>query len=397
MTAQLEIPSTSLVLRRAEPRRGRPWPGPRCRTGTGATPRGPRPSPSTTVATSAAAVAAPARFDSDLLSRATRSLDAGPSWDAFGPAASRQPMAAPERTVGRPAPAAEPNRRRRRPRRMPAAGARRPRLHASRHRRPGRWTPPARTRAAARALVEAFQAGVRRAELHVRRHRSADAAPSAPGRWQRRPTAPARCRARSDRRCTGPAPAEPTGARSEPHGRPGLPAAQHRPRRPGRGPRPHQRVRGGRRPRSARSQPRPPERRRIITVTSPFLHDNVDQSQPGANGDLSPEARTFNWLLDSFTSSTAGVAGGDRGLLGRPADGHVGDQGPVQRGAAGRRRVRHDQPRRWRRQLVRARRPEPGDRRHGRRLPADHRDQQRFGARAWSPTVRPTWAPSRTR
>ncbi|MCG5460764.1 roadblock/LC7 domain-containing protein [Micromonospora sp. NPDC053740] len=42
-------------------------------------------------------------------------------------------------------------------------------------------------------------------------------------------------------------------------------------------------------------------------MTSPFLHDNVDQSQPGANGDLSPEARTFNWLLDSFTSSTAGV------------------------------------------------------------------------------------------
>ncbi|MDG4804392.1 roadblock/LC7 domain-containing protein [Micromonospora sp. WMMD980] len=39
-------------------------------------------------------------------------------------------------------------------------------------------------------------------------------------------------------------------------------------------------------------------------MTSPFLHDNVDQS---TTGDLSPEARTFNWLLDSFTSSTAGV------------------------------------------------------------------------------------------
>ncbi|MEU0154252.1 roadblock/LC7 domain-containing protein [Micromonospora fulviviridis] len=39
-------------------------------------------------------------------------------------------------------------------------------------------------------------------------------------------------------------------------------------------------------------------------MTSPFLHDSTDQS---ATGGLSPEARTFNWLLDSFTSSTAGV------------------------------------------------------------------------------------------
>ncbi|KKJ93390.1 MULTISPECIES: roadblock/LC7 domain-containing protein [unclassified Micromonospora] len=39
-------------------------------------------------------------------------------------------------------------------------------------------------------------------------------------------------------------------------------------------------------------------------MTSPFLHENVDQN---ATGELSPEARTFNWLLDSFTSSTAGV------------------------------------------------------------------------------------------
>lgn len=39
-------------------------------------------------------------------------------------------------------------------------------------------------------------------------------------------------------------------------------------------------------------------------MTSPFLHENVDQN---ASGELSPEARTFNWLLDSFTSSTAGV------------------------------------------------------------------------------------------
>ncbi|TDC76795.1 dynein regulation protein LC7 [Micromonospora sp. KC606] len=39
-------------------------------------------------------------------------------------------------------------------------------------------------------------------------------------------------------------------------------------------------------------------------MTSPYLHENVDRA-PGPQ--LSPEARTFNWLLDSFTSSTAGV------------------------------------------------------------------------------------------
>jgi predicted regulator of Ras-like GTPase activity (Roadblock/LC7/MglB family) len=39
-------------------------------------------------------------------------------------------------------------------------------------------------------------------------------------------------------------------------------------------------------------------------VTSPFPPDNADRN--GA-GKLSPQARTFNWLLDSFTSSTGGV------------------------------------------------------------------------------------------
>ncbi|TDB70789.1 roadblock/LC7 domain-containing protein [Micromonospora sp. KC723] len=39
-------------------------------------------------------------------------------------------------------------------------------------------------------------------------------------------------------------------------------------------------------------------------MTSPYLHDNVDRA---ASPELSPEARTFNWLLDSFTASTAGV------------------------------------------------------------------------------------------
>ncbi|MGC4804029.1 roadblock/LC7 domain-containing protein [Micromonospora sp. DT233] len=42
-------------------------------------------------------------------------------------------------------------------------------------------------------------------------------------------------------------------------------------------------------------------------MTSPFLHDNVEHQNHPDSGDLSPEARTFNWLLDSFTSSTAGV------------------------------------------------------------------------------------------
>ncbi|MFD2767614.1 roadblock/LC7 domain-containing protein [Micromonospora eburnea] len=40
-------------------------------------------------------------------------------------------------------------------------------------------------------------------------------------------------------------------------------------------------------------------------MTSPTRHDNVDRQRPAE--DLSPEARTFHWLLDSFTSSTAGV------------------------------------------------------------------------------------------
>ncbi|EWM67209.1 LigA protein [Micromonospora sp. M42] len=104
----------------------------------------------------------------------------------------------------------------------------------------------------------------------------------------------------------GASPAEPAGAGREPGRHPGPVHApgQLRPRRPRRGPQSRQRIRGGRRPRSARSQPRPSLRRGPITVTSPFLHDNIEQS---AAGDLSPEARTFNWLLDSFTSSTAGV------------------------------------------------------------------------------------------
>lgn len=39
-------------------------------------------------------------------------------------------------------------------------------------------------------------------------------------------------------------------------------------------------------------------------MTSSFLPDSAETNP---TGELSPEARTFNWLLDSFTSSTAGV------------------------------------------------------------------------------------------
>ena len=43
-------------------------------------------------------------------------------------------------------------------------------------------------------------------------------------------------------------------------------------------------------------------------MTTPFMHDAAErQSQPGRTSQLSPEAQTFNWLLDSFTSGTAGV------------------------------------------------------------------------------------------
>ncbi|MFI6762803.1 roadblock/LC7 domain-containing protein [Micromonospora sp. NPDC050417] len=43
-------------------------------------------------------------------------------------------------------------------------------------------------------------------------------------------------------------------------------------------------------------------------MSSPFLHDNIAQTSNGADVDgLSPEARTFNWLLDTFTTNTAGV------------------------------------------------------------------------------------------
>ncbi|MET8356705.1 sensor histidine kinase [Micromonospora sp. NPDC005171] len=152
VTAQLEIPSASLVLRRAD-RAG-------AAVARAAVPardrRTPTLDPEQDVQPRAVAVTVPARFDSDLLSRATRSLDAGPSWNAFGqgqpePAAPEPPSPEP---AGKPA---GPRVRQR----VPGAT-----LHAT-----AATTRPVDATgadpAAARALVEAFQAGVRRAELQV--------------------------------------------------------------------------------------------------------------------------------------------------------------------------------------------------------------------------------------
>ncbi|MBG6069224.1 sensor histidine kinase [Micromonospora ureilytica] len=155
VTAQLEIPSASLVLRRADrpgaavarasvPDRDRRTTAATLDPEHGAGPR----------ATAVAAV--PARFDSDLLSRATRSLDAGPSWNAFGQDQPEPAVAEPQS----PEPAGKPAGPRVR-QRVPGAT-----LHAT-----AATTRPVDATgadpAAARALVEAFQAGVRRAELHV--------------------------------------------------------------------------------------------------------------------------------------------------------------------------------------------------------------------------------------
>ncbi|MFC6015337.1 roadblock/LC7 domain-containing protein [Plantactinospora solaniradicis] len=41
-------------------------------------------------------------------------------------------------------------------------------------------------------------------------------------------------------------------------------------------------------------------------MSTPFIRLEQDQ-QGNGTGELSQEARTFNWLLDSFTSGTAGV------------------------------------------------------------------------------------------
>lgn len=151
VTAHLEIPSASLVLRRAD-RAG-------AAVARAAVPERDRRTATAAVAAQdaralAAAVAAPARFDSDLLSRATRSLEAGPSWNAFGPDQTEQVAPPPPQA---PEPSGTPAGPRVR-QRVPGAS-----LHAT-----AAPTRPVDATgadpAAARALVEAFQAGVRRAE-----------------------------------------------------------------------------------------------------------------------------------------------------------------------------------------------------------------------------------------
>ncbi|MEV0215367.1 nitrate- and nitrite sensing domain-containing protein [Micromonospora sp. NPDC050695] len=166
VTAQVAIPSASLVLRRAD-RAGAVVARvavPDRRTTTVLDPDGGAPA-------FAAATTTPAHFDSDLLSRATRSLESGPSWNAFGTATSTEQPTPTEPTPTEPAP----------PRPEPSGTPNTPRI---RQRVPGASLPPtaapagpvdatAADPAAARALVEAFQSGVRRAELNT---------PTAPGR-----------------------------------------------------------------------------------------------------------------------------------------------------------------------------------------------------------------------
>ncbi|MEU8182324.1 nitrate- and nitrite sensing domain-containing protein [Micromonospora sp. NPDC049044] len=150
VTAHLEIPSTSLVLRRADPAGSavaRASVPERDRRTAAASQRAAR--------AITAAVDEAARFDSDLLSRATRSLETSPSWNAFG---GQQQQTTP--VVEESEPAGTPTTPRVR-QRVPGAS-----LHATANpTRPVDATDA--DPAAAQALVEAFQAGVRRAELNT--------------------------------------------------------------------------------------------------------------------------------------------------------------------------------------------------------------------------------------
>ncbi|WP_435205301.1 nitrate- and nitrite sensing domain-containing protein [Micromonospora sp. bgisy143] len=188
VTAQVEIPQASLVLRRADragatvaraavPDRGRRL---ALDSARGARARGAATAPATPAPTAAPAVAAvaPASFDTDLLSRATRSLESGESWDAFG---ARESAAATAGTAPPPAAVA--------PGTATAGTSAGPRI---RQRVPGAslsataapTRPVDATSAdpdAARALVEAFQSGVRRAESS-----SAPATDRPVGQWSTR-------------------------------------------------------------------------------------------------------------------------------------------------------------------------------------------------------------------
>ncbi|WP_433115926.1 nitrate- and nitrite sensing domain-containing protein [Micromonospora sp. CA-246542] len=188
VTAQVEIPQASLVLRRADragatvaraavPDRGRRLALDSTR---GARARGAVAAPATTAPAVAAAAAVPSSgFDTDLLSRATRSLESGESWDAFGARESTD-AAATARTTPQAAAVAQsatttgtsagPRIRQRVPGASLAATAAPTRPVDATSADPD----------AARALVEAFQSGVRRAES------SAPPADGPGGNWSMR-------------------------------------------------------------------------------------------------------------------------------------------------------------------------------------------------------------------
>ncbi|MFY1618088.1 nitrate- and nitrite sensing domain-containing protein [Micromonospora sp. WMMD736] len=187
VTAQVEIPQASLVLRRADragatvaraavPDRGRRLALDPARGGRA---RGAAAAPATAApAVAAAAAVTPTGLDTDLLSRATRSLESGESWDAFG-AREAADAAATARTTPQPAAAQSattagtstvPRIRQRVPGASLAAAAAPTRPVDATSADPD----------AARALVEAFQSGVRRAES------SAPPADGPGGNWSMR-------------------------------------------------------------------------------------------------------------------------------------------------------------------------------------------------------------------
>ncbi|MFV2113373.1 nitrate- and nitrite sensing domain-containing protein [Micromonospora sp. LOL_025] len=193
VTAHLDVPETSLVVHRAEragvtvaraavpARDRRPPDAPeavRPRAVVGATPAG------SDAVVGAAPEAAPSGFDAALLSRATRSLESGASWDAFssGGGPTGVELRAPAGTEPR-APAAVASRGIRQ--RVPGATLR-PAGPPAAPPQPGPVEAADADPAAARALVEAVESGVRRAELG--RHTPDGSAPagSAPAGLTRR-------------------------------------------------------------------------------------------------------------------------------------------------------------------------------------------------------------------
>ncbi|MER7417851.1 nitrate- and nitrite sensing domain-containing protein [Micromonospora peucetia] len=163
VTAHLDVPETSLVIHRVE-RAG-------VTVARAAVPARDRRSPADgqaadrpRTAVGAASEIPPSGFDAALLSRATRSLESGAPWDAFG-AVGELAEAAPEAPTGSAPPGSA----------GPAGSA----PAGIRQRVPGATLRPAgpptappvaevtgRDPAAARALVEAVESGVRRAELN---------------------------------------------------------------------------------------------------------------------------------------------------------------------------------------------------------------------------------------